>query len=55
MLTYPPPRYDSKLHGGFYTQDDIRVVVAYAAAQHVTIMPEIEMPGHVQAAVATYP
>jgi hexosaminidase len=55
MVTYAPPRYDGKPHGGFYTQDDIREVVAYAAARHVTIVPEIEMPGHAQAAVAAYP
>lgn len=45
-----PQRY-----GGFYTQDDIRRVVAYAAARHITIVPEIDMPGHAQAAVAAYP
>ncbi|MBD8880127.1 family 20 glycosylhydrolase [Rhodanobacter sp. 7MK24] len=45
-----PQRY-----GGFYTQDQIRAVVAYAAARHVTIVPEIDMPGHAQAAVASYP
>ncbi|WP_413674543.1 beta-N-acetylhexosaminidase [Massilia cellulosiltytica] len=55
MLAYDPPRYDGKPHGGFYTQDDIREVVAFAAARHVTIVPEIEMPGHAQAAVAAYP
>ena len=55
MLAYSPPRYDGKPHGGFYTQDDIREVVAWAAARHVTIVPEIEMPGHAQAAVAAYP
>ena len=41
--------------GGFYTQDQIRDVVAYAAARHVTIVPEIEMPGHATAAVVAYP
>lgn len=40
---------------GFYTQDEIRRVVAYAAARHITIIPEIEMPGHSQAAIAAYP
>ena len=47
--------YDGTPHGGFYTQDEIREVVAYAAARHVTIVPEIEMPGHAQAALAAYP
>jgi hexosaminidase len=42
-------------HGGFYTQDDVREVVAYARARHVTVVPEIEMPGHAVAAIAAYP
>src|SRR5258706_478830 len=42
-------------HGGFYTQDDIREVVKYAATRHITIVPEIEMPGHATAALAAYP
>ncbi|WP_337344567.1 MULTISPECIES: family 20 glycosylhydrolase [unclassified Pseudoxanthomonas] len=45
-----PQRY-----GGFYTQEQIRELVAYAAARHITILPEIDMPGHAQAAVAAYP
>ena len=43
------------IYGGFYTQDDIREVVAYAAVRHITIVPEIEIPGHSQAALAAYP
>ncbi|MFJ6700775.1 beta-N-acetylhexosaminidase [Streptomyces sp. NPDC091272] len=42
-------------HGGFYTQDDIREIVAYAAARHITVVPEIDIPGHSQAAIAAYP
>jgi hexosaminidase len=42
-------------YGGFYTQDDILKVVAYAATRHITIVPEIEMPGHSSAALAAYP
>jgi hexosaminidase len=42
-------------YGGFYTQDDIREIVAYASRRHVTIIPEIEMPGHSAAATAAYP
>ena len=42
-------------YGGFYTQDDIREVVAYAQNLHITIVPEIEMPGHSLAALAAYP
>jgi len=41
--------------GGFYTQDEIRDIVRYAAERHVTIVPEIDMPGHMQAAIAAYP
>lgn len=48
-------QYDKRPHGGFYTQDDIREIVAYAQARFVTIVPEIEMPGHAQAAIAAYP
>jgi hexosaminidase len=42
-------------YGGYYTQKDIRAVVAYAAARHITIVPEIEMPGHSSAALVAYP
>ena len=42
-------------YGGFYTQKDIRAIVAYAAARHINIVPEIEMPGHSSAALAAYP
>jgi hexosaminidase len=51
----PGLRYDGQPHGGYYTQDDIREVVAYAAARHITVVPEIEMPGHARAAIAAYP
>ncbi|MDI9636948.1 beta-N-acetylhexosaminidase [Geitlerinema splendidum] len=47
--------YDGKPHGGFYTQEDLREIVAYAAARHITVVPEIDMPGHMMAAVAAYP
>ena len=46
---------DGRPHGGFYTQDDIREIVAYATARGITVVPEIELPGHAQAAVAAYP
>ncbi len=48
-------RFDGLPHGGFYTQEDAREIVAYAAARHITVVPEIEMPGHAQAAIAAYP
>ncbi len=50
-----PTRYDDRPHGGYYTQIEIRELVAYAAARHIEIVPEIDMPGHVQAALAAYP
>ncbi len=44
-----------RLYGGYYTQDEIRDIVAYASARHITIVPEIEMPGHATAAIVAYP
>ncbi|MFE6283147.1 beta-N-acetylhexosaminidase [Streptomyces sp. NPDC057877] len=49
------PLWDEKPHGGYYTQDDIREIVAYAAERHITVVPEIDVPGHSQAAIAAYP
>ncbi|WP_020139021.1 beta-N-acetylhexosaminidase [Streptomyces sp. 351MFTsu5.1] len=49
------PLWDEKPHGGFYTQDDIREIVAYAAERHITVVPEIDVPGHSQAAISAYP
>jgi hexosaminidase len=46
---------DGQRYGGFYTQAQIKEVVAYAAARHITIVPEIEMPGHAAAAITAYP
>lgn len=46
---------DGSKYGGFYTKEDIREIVAYAQERHVTVIPEIELPGHSQAAVAAYP
>lgn len=48
-------KFDDKKYGGFYTQEQIKEVVAYAAKLHIDIIPEIEMPGHAQAALAAYP
>ena len=50
-----PHQFDGKPYGGFYTQEEIKEVVAYALTRQVTIIPEIEMPGHSQAAIAAYP
>jgi hexosaminidase len=48
-------KHDGIPHAGFYTQDEIREIVAYAARRNITIVPEIEMPGHSLAALASYP
>ena len=47
--------YDGIPHEGFYTQEQIKEVIAYAADQHITIIPEIDMPGHMQGALHAYP
>lgn len=47
--------YDGERHGGYYTQEEIREVVEYAQKRHITVIPEIEMPGHASAALAAYP
>jgi hexosaminidase len=49
------PAGDGVPHGGFYTQAELRALVAYAALRGVTIVPEIDLPGHTQAAIAAYP
>jgi len=50
-----PHQYDGKKYGGYYTQEEVKDIVAYAKERFVTIIPEIEMPGHSQAAIAAYP
>lgn len=52
---YPGKGNDNKPYGGFYTQQEIKEVVEYAAARYIEVIPEIEMPGHSSAAIATYP
>lgn len=47
--------FDGQVHSGFFTQQDMRAIVAYAAERHITVVPEIEMPGHSLAAIASYP
>ncbi|MFB7632760.1 beta-N-acetylhexosaminidase [Streptomyces sp. NPDC056149] len=49
------PLWDPRPHGGYYTQDDLREIVAYAAERQITVVPEIDIPGHSQAAIAAYP
>lgn len=50
-----PQRFDGQRYGGFYTQEEIKDVVKYAKDRFIEIVPEIEMPGHAQAALAAYP
>lgn len=50
-----PMKFDGKRHGGYYSQDDIREIVSYAAARYIRVVPEIEMPGHAAAAISAYP
>ena len=53
--TDDPAKFDGKEHCGYYTQAEVRDIVAYARKRFVTIIPEIEMPGHAMAALAAYP
>ncbi|GGH00194.1 beta-N-acetylhexosaminidase [Polaribacter pacificus] len=50
-----PHKFDGKKYGGFYTQEEVKEIVAYATARQITVIPEIEMPGHAQAALSAYP
>lgn len=48
-------KYDGKPYGGFFTQEEAKEIVAYAAERHITVIPEIDLPGHMQAALTAYP
>ncbi len=50
-----PHQFDGQRYGGFYTQEQVKEVVQYAAERFITVIPEIELPGHAQAAIAAYP
>ncbi|MFG1954036.1 beta-N-acetylhexosaminidase [Micromonospora sp. NPDC048830] len=50
-----PKTFDGTPHGGFYSIDDLREIVAYAADRHITVVPEVDVPGHVRAVLAAYP
>ena len=52
---YPGTGSDNEAHGGFYTQAEVKEIVKYAADRFITVVPEIEMPGHCSAAIAAYP
>jgi hexosaminidase len=50
-----PRQFDGQKHGGYYTQEEVKDIVEYARKRFITVIPEIEMPGHAQAAIAAYP
>ncbi|MCK8494239.1 glycoside hydrolase family 20 protein [Spirosoma sp. RP8] len=50
-----PHRFDGKRYGGYYTQAEVKDIIQYATQRHITIIPEIEMPGHALAALSAYP
>ena len=54
-LKWDSPMQSGELHEGYYTQDEIKEIIKYAEERHITIVPEIEMPGHSTAAIAAYP
>ena len=55
VLGHNSPVYDGQRHGGFYSQDELREIVRYAADRYIMIIPEIDMPGHMLGALAAYP
>ena len=55
LLSDNPQQYDGKRYGDYYTQEEIKEIIKYAEDRFITIVPEIEMPGHAQAAIAAYP
>jgi hexosaminidase len=54
-FTSEPRQYDNTIHGGYYTQEEVKEIIKYAQERYITIVPEIEMPGHSSAALAAYP
>ena len=54
-LRSEPQQFDNTPHGGFYTQEEIKDIVKYAQERHITIIPEIDLPGHMLSALAAYP
>lgn len=55
VIGHNTPEYDSIPHGGFYTQEEAREIVKYAQERYITVIPEVDMPGHMLAALAAYP
>ena len=54
-LKSPPHKFDNTPHGGFYTQEEIKDIVKYAQDRYITIIPEVDLPGHMLSALAAYP
>ena len=55
IINWETREFDGKPYGGFYTQDEIKEIVAYATARYITVIPEIDLPGHTLAILASYP
>lgn len=55
IIDWETKKFDGKPHSGFYTQDEVREIVRYAADRFITVVPEIDLPGHTTAALASYP
>ena len=55
VIGHNTDEYDGKPYGGFYTQEEAKEIVAYARDRYITVIPEIDLPGHMQAALASYP
>lgn len=55
VIGHNSPVYDETPYGGYFTQDELREIVKYAADRYITVIPEIDMPGHMRAALAAYP
>ncbi len=53
--SYGSGKYDGKPYGGYFTQEQAKEIVAYAAERYITVIPEIDLPGHMQSALASYP
>ncbi|AOM80972.1 beta-N-acetylhexosaminidase [Pedobacter steynii] len=51
----PPQKNEKATYGGYYTQEDVKEIIAYAKERHITVVPEIDVPGHSLAAIASYP
>ena len=52
---YPGTGNDNTVHGGYYTQEEVKDIIQYASERHIQVIPEIELPGHSSAAIAAYP